>query len=134
MTIELRVRPVDWDLDLNLDLRPVDFDLALNLRLMDMDLDLRPLDLDLKISELEDLDLDSDLEEEDMDLDLPPWDLTTSPHITDAFSIKFTTFPPNVVRIGQMINKRQQFSKYQKVTSAILKFSHCAFFYMTDAF
>ena len=58
LAIELRVRPVEWDLDLNLDLRPVDL----------------ALDVDLTISESE--NLDSDLEEEN--LDLPLWDLTTS--------------------------------------------------------
>ena len=51
MAIKLRVRPVDWDL--NLDLKPVD---------------LRP--KDLTISESEDLNLEKE--------DLPLWDLTTS--------------------------------------------------------
>ena len=41
LAIELRVRPVNWDVDLNLNLRPVDLDSDLR----PMDLDLGPLDL-----------------------------------------------------------------------------------------
>ena len=54
---------------------------------------------------------------------------------TYAFSIEFTTYSPNLVRIGQLTNKRQQlFFKYWMVTATILSVSHCTFSDMTDAF
>ena len=41
--------------------------------------------------------------------------------ITYAFSIEFTTFPPNLVKIGQILKKRQQLFKIQDCGSRHLE-------------
>ena len=51
--------------------------------------------------------------------------------IIDMFSIKFTTFPPSLVRVGPMVKKLEQFiESHDGGISSV----YCGYFDMTDTF